>query len=141
MKKNYRRGVNLTSKQAETLDRFVAGSGVSFNEAIRQFIDIAANELVHEVLIWTKYDNIKPRRIILKNADVRYFKRFKDTSEAGDWASTFAIGLTVDEVVNWLTEKNCGYKDYIVEFEDSEVLVNDITKICIETMDGDKKWY
>ena len=142
MKKNYRRGVNLTSKQAEILDQFVVGSDISFNEAIRQFIDIAANRLVREILIWTKSDIIKPRRIVLKDNNVRYFKRFKDTGEASDWASTFAIGLTVDEVINWLVEcKSWVYKDYVVEFEDTEILVDDITEICIETMDGDKKWY
>lgn len=142
MKKNYRRGVNLTSKQAEILDQFVAGSDINFNEAIRQFIDIAANRFVREILIWTKSDTLKPRRIVLKDNNVRYFKRFKDTGEVGDWISTFAIGLTVDEVINWLTERqNCVYKEYVVEFEDTEILVDDITEICIETMDGDKKWY
>ena len=142
MKKNYRRGVNLTSKQAEILAQFVTSSDISFNEAIRQFIDIAANRFVREILIWTKSGTLKPRRIVLKDNNVHYFKRFKDTNEIGNWVSTFTIGLTVDDVVNWLAEwKNCVYKDYVVEFEDTEILVDDITEICIETRDGDKKWY
>lgn len=134
MKKSYRRGVNLTQKQAEMLDQFAKYSDISLNETVRQFINVAANRLVREILIWVK-DNKCPKRIILKDAN----KRFKDTNEIGDWVSTFATGMTVDEVVNWLTEvKNCGY----VEFEDgTEISVDNITELCIETVDGDKKWY
>lgn len=141
MKKSYRRGINLTQKQAEMLDQFSTYSDISLNETVRQFIDIAANRFVREILIFTKSDMTK--RIILKNANVIYFKRFKDTDEPGDWVNVFAIGMTVDEAVNWLTEtKNCGYKYYVVKFEDgTEIPVDDIVNIYIETMDGDKKWY
>lgn len=136
MKKSYRRGINLTQKQAEMLDQFSTYSDISLNETVRQFIDIAANRFVREILIFTTSDMTK--RIILKNANVRYFKRFKDTDEPGDWVDVFAIGMTVDEAANWLNET----KNYVVKFEDGiEISVDDIVFICIETMDGDKKWY
>lgn len=143
MKKSYRRGINLTQKQAEMLDQFAEYSDNSLNETVRQFIDVAANRFVREILIWTKKDSLYPAmRIVLKDANVLYFKRFKGTGEIGDWISTFAIGMTVDEAVNWLTEtKNCGYKEYVVKSEDTEIIIDDIKEICIETMDGDKKWY
>lgn len=143
MKKSYRRGVNLTQKQTEMLDQFAEYCNISLNETVRQFIDIAANRFVREILVWTKNDNLYPNlRIVLKDANITYFKRFKNTGEVGDWVSTFAIGMTVDEAVNWLIEnKNGGYKEYMVKFEDTEISVDDITDICIETMDGDKKWY
>lgn len=136
MKKSYRRGVNLTQKQAEMLDQFSIYSDISLNETVRQFIDVAANRFVREILIFTKSDMTK--RIILKDANVSYFKRFKDTDELGDWVDVFAIGMTVDEAVNWLIET----KNYVVKFEDgTEISVDDIVHVYIETMDGDKKWY
>lgn len=135
MKKDYRRSINLTSEQVEILEYFSKYSGSSLSETIRAFIDKASNNLVREITISTKNGDF--RRIILKDANVTYFKRFNDTGDMGDWVSTFELGLTVNEVVNLLIDaRNCEYKKYIVSFKDDEVCVDDIVTVGIETMDG-----
>lgn len=77
MKKDYRRSINLTSEQVEILEYFSKYSGSSLSETIRAFIDKASNNLVREITISTKNGDF--RRIILKDANVTYFKRFNDT--------------------------------------------------------------
>lgn len=130
--------INVTPKQAETLEQYAKYNNISLNKTVCQMLDIACDNLVREVVIHT---GKLTKRIVLKDSNVYFTKKYLDDGDYWDNPSLFEIGLTVEEVVNWLECKNCGYKQYLILFEDIEIPIDDIVQFSIETMGGGKLCY